>query len=161
MSTIGQNRASDRVTVRNFTKVFGNAGLFALFATVLGEKVRGARGRSTLEERPFHIARRSLEQAQRIVLTDEDKAFEVPALTKEALETAKEVLTAHGPAGVLDIFNVIYRSTSAPAGKLLEKAEKQALEAEDHLAKRRELFKPSKTAVAIGLATMPVKAPTT
>ena len=137
---------------KSLRSVFSNFGLIvatALIHEVISEKVAGSRGRSTLEEVPYHTARRGVLAFAKETATDEDKAFEAPKATATDKKVVRDILKEYGPGGILQCLSELY--THSKALKDATSAHDTAME---RLADRRSKFFPSPKAQELKLVTL-------
>lgn len=154
-NSYGTHKGSDRKVVRSFVTGYGLAATLGLFFATLTEKVAGSRGRSTLEERPYHFARRGLTAAIKTIPRAERTEANINATDKKA---ARQLLEAWGPAGIVEMLSAVTTNESKAFHKCLEDAASEIETATEKLAERRSMFKSSKKAVVLGLAEAPEEA---
>lgn len=165
MSNIGENKVADRQVLKEMLGTYGKRGLLLLIAERLGASTRQQRGRSTLEERPFHFARRTCLEVVKS-LEDQERAVEVPAWKSGDVRTVDKMLTHYGPVntvpsetngpvtsekdgGIMSVLRGLFIG-NAKAQKAFDVGAKNMDEAIAHLFTRRQLFKGSDAAQKLG-----------
>lgn len=149
MATSFDNKASARKALRTVLTTYGTIAGLGLIHDVVSEKVAGSRGRSTLEEVPYHTVRRCIESLRKEVQTDADKAFEAPRVSGDDKRAVRAVLSTHGTSGVLNMLTQLFPNAAA-----LAKATELHNAATERLADRRSKFPPSAKAQSLKLVTL-------
>lgn len=149
---IGQHKGTDRKVVRNMVTNYGLATTLNLFAAALEGCVAGTKGRSTLEERPYHFAHKGIQSAFRTIPRSERNVL---VTSQEDLALAQMLLGAYGPQGIISFLSQVTTNETKGFQRCLTRAASEIEDALEHLAVRRALFKPSKKAVELGLVNVP------